>query len=107
MIDKLGARHFFNRLKKLSDRKKFRKNYDRIILLVAYLNPALNIPQLVKIWVEGTAAGVSVTSWFGFAIVSALWFGYGLQHKQKPITVMNGLLFVIQMGIAISALLVS
>src|SRR3989339_1535954 len=60
---------------------------DRAIYVVGVIGPLMSIPQIVKIWGEQNAAGVSLVSWLAFLIHSLFWLGYGILHREKPIIV--------------------
>jgi len=63
-----------------------RKRYlDKIIYVVGVLGPIMTIPQVLKIWVDKDASGVSGISWFSFLIFAVIWIVYGVVHKEKPI----------------------
>ncbi len=47
--------------------------------------PVLTLPQLLKIWIGGSTAGVSLTTWSAFVIGSALWLAYGGAYPPTPI----------------------
>ena len=84
---------------------KLKRTMDKIIYVVVILGPLMNIPQLFKIWYYKDASGVSVVSWFGFSIFSAVWLFYGILHKEKPIIFMNIGLIIVQILIAVGALI--
>ena len=84
---------------------KINKIYDKIIYIAVFLGPILNMPQLFKIWITRDATGVSFVSWMGFSIISVVWLGYGILHKDKPILIMNFALMIIQALIAIGTLI--
>ena len=76
---------------------------DRVIYFAVFFAPLSNIPQLLKVWGEGTAEGVSALSWFCFAGISALWLAYGLVHRDRPIIYMNVALICVQTAVAVGA----
>ena len=39
----------------------------------------MSIPQILAIWVQHQAAGVSVVSWSAYLLSALLWFWYGLR----------------------------
>ncbi len=84
---------------------KLKTSYDKIIYIAVIAGPLVNLPQLFKIWLYKSAAGVSVISWFSFSIISLLWFIYGILHKDKPILIMNLGLIIVQVFIAVGALI--
>ena len=45
----------------------------------------MSIPQILAIWVQHQAAGVSVVSWGAYLLSALLWFWYGLQQRDKNI----------------------
>ena len=63
----------------------WKRQLDRLIYVVAFVGPVMTIPQVLKIWVERTAAGVSLLAWSTYAVTSVVWLLYGLAHKEKPI----------------------
>lgn len=91
-------------LKHLQQRES-RNFVDKLIYVFAIGGPLMNIPQLLKIWTEKNAAGVSVLSWIGFALTSLIWLIYGIIHKEKPIVVANCLYLIFQIGVIIGTLM--
>jgi uncharacterized protein with PQ loop repeat len=45
----------------------------------------MSIPQILAIWVQHEAAGVSVVSWSAYLLSALLWFWYGLQQRDRNI----------------------
>ena len=45
----------------------------------------MTIPQVLTIWVNHQAAGVSVLSWSAYLLSAILWFWYGLQKRDRNI----------------------
>ncbi len=84
---------------------KFKRFYDKFIYAIVILAPIVNIPQLLKIWIEKDASGVSAISWLFFSVMSVTWFVYGILHKDRHIWMMYSALIVIQAFIAIGAIL--
>ena len=60
---------------------------DHIVLVVGILGPAMTIPQVLKIWLEQSAAGVSLISWSAYLLLDMTWITYGVVHKVKPIII--------------------
>lgn len=84
---------------------KFKRFYDKFIYAIVILAPITCIPQLLKIWVEKDASGVSSISWLSFSGISITWLIYGVLHKDKHILIMNAALMVVQALIAIGVIL--
>ncbi len=58
---------------------------DKAVYVVGAIGPLMTLPQLMKIWVEKNATGVSVASWTGFLLYAIFWLIYGIMHREKPI----------------------
>jgi uncharacterized protein with PQ loop repeat len=104
--------HHFHRRKRIYQKhepyphpNKWKRLMDRLIYVVGILSPIMTIPQILQVWVEKNAAGVSLVSWFSFLIFSFFWLAYGLMHKEKPIIVMYSCLIVMN-AIVVAGVLV-
>ena len=64
---------------------KFKRFFDKIIYLVGIVGPVMTIPQLMKIWIDKNAQGVSAISWMAYLLTAICWMAYGIIHKEKPI----------------------
>ncbi len=64
---------------------------DKLILLVAILNPLFILPQAWAVWSTRQADGVSLASWSAFFVFALFWLTYGLAHKEKPL-ILTGIL---------------
>ena len=86
-----GQHHFFHRRKRGKDRdpylhpQRLKRAVDRIIYPVILFGILMTIPQILEIWVERNASGVSVISWSGYILTGSFWLLYGLLHREKPI----------------------
>lgn len=69
---------------------------DRLTYAAAIIEPVITIPQAVIIFREQTAAGVSLGSWIGFQILTAIWVWYGIVHRDWLIITYQGLFFIVQ-----------
>ena len=45
----------------------------------------MTIPQVLTIWINHQAAGVSILSWGAYLVSAVLWFWFGLKQKDKNI----------------------
>ena len=68
---------------------KFKRGVDKLIYVAAIGGPAMAIPQILKIWVEKNASGVSMLTWSMLLIFSLFWITYGIIHKDWPILFTN------------------
>lgn len=104
--------HHYNLRKRIYQKKEkypsqdnFKRFYDNFIYVIAVLVPIANIPQLIKIWVEKDASGVSAVSWLFFSIFSVTWLIYGILHKDKHIWIMYSALIIIQTFIMVGSII--
>jgi uncharacterized protein with PQ loop repeat len=66
---------------------KWKRWLDKLVFVAGVFGPIMTIPQILKIWATGNAAGVSAASWIGYLITAIVWFIYGIAHREKPIIV--------------------
>ena len=78
---------------------------DKLIYVVAVLGPIMTIPQLIKIWVDKNAAGVSVLSWSSYLVIAIFWLIYGIVHKEKPLIITYTLWIILEAFIVIGVTL--
>ena len=78
---------------------------DRIVYLAGILTPIMTLPQVYGIWVNQSAAGISVTAWSYYAVASAVWLWYGILHKEKALIVLNGSMLILNGIIALGAVI--
>ena len=72
-------------------KKTWLKDFEGCMLLMGIIGPLAAAPQLIKLYHTHShhAHGLSLLSWMAYAILSALWFMYGLVEKNPPIWVGN------------------
>lgn len=105
MPHNIGLHHFHRR-------KRIYKNYepyphpnkwkslmDKLIYAVIIITAVMTVPQVVQIWSEQNATGVSVYTWSTYFVMSIFWIVYGLLHKEKPIILSSTLLGLLQVFI--------
>jgi len=84
---------------------KFEKIIDLIVFFMAIAMPLTAIPQIIKIWHEKTAQGVSLLMWSLWLISVIPMLIYSFIHKEKPLVLMY-LLWTVVYVIIISGLLI-
>jgi len=57
----------------------------RILGSMSVFTMLMTVPQVLSIWVNHQAAGVSVVSWSAYLLSALLWLWYGLQKRDKNI----------------------
>lgn len=80
---------------------RFKSFMDKAVYVVALLGPIMTLPQVFKIWMSGTAAGVSVLSWITYLFSAVFWLVYGILHNEKPIIVTNSLYILLDIMIIV------
>lgn len=86
---------------------KWKNLMDRLIYFVAAFGIIMTIPQVARVWFEQNAAGVSAVSWFAYTLTSMFWLTYGIMHKEKPIIFTYFLWVIMNLLVAVGALLYS
>jgi uncharacterized protein with PQ loop repeat len=77
----------YQKLEKYPSIDKKKNLVDKLIYIVIFIAPIMTIPQIIKIWVEKNASGLSIISWTTYALGSMLWLSYGFLHKEKPLII--------------------
>jgi len=107
MVTRSGFHHLHARKRKAPYPHPVRwKNFiDKLIYIAALAGPIMTIPQVWKIFIEKTAAGVSLISWAAFLVVAVCWLIYGFAHQDKPIIVSNILWIIFETMIVIGVII--
>lgn len=80
---------------------------DNTTFVVAILEPLITIPQAVVIFRTHTAAGVSLSTWVGYEILTVVWLWYAIVHRNKMVFIYQGLFMVIQTFVIIGGFMYS
>jgi len=78
---------------------------DRIIYIVAFVEPLFSVPQAYEIYSARSAVNVSVLSWLGFEAMTVIWLWYAAVHRDKLLLLYQGLFFIIDGSVVVGALL--
>ena len=106
-----GIHHIHKRKrvhKKLEDyphKNKWINSLDKFLIVVAVIGPLIALPQIFRIFVFNSAAGVSGLSWGLYALFNIPWFVYGVVHKDKPIMIAYSLSFIANLTVLTGALI--
>jgi len=86
-----GLHHLFRR-KRIHQKhepyphpNKWKRLLDKIIYVVGIMGPIMTIPQVLHIWLEQNATGVSIITWISWLIIGLFWIVYAVAHKEKPL----------------------
>ena len=67
----------------------------KLIYVAAVAGPLTIIPQIAEIWfVDKNAAGVSMTTWLSFSLLSLIWLIYAIGERDRPLIISNALWLV-------------
>src|SRR5687767_4489922 len=58
---------------------------ERILRVLSVVTMLMTVPQVLNIWIDGNAGGVSIMSWSAYLVSACLWLAYGLQKHDKTI----------------------
>ena len=81
------------------------KLVDRATYVVAILEPLVTLPQVITIFADKTATGVSLVTWVGYELLTLVWIWYAVVHKDRLIFLYQGLFLMIQAGVIIGGLM--
>lgn len=84
--------------------KREDKTVHRLVYVAGIAAPIITIPQLLKIWVDGETAGVSLFTWAAYIVIAAAFAAYGFAHKDKPLIIAYVPLFIIDVLVVIGLL---
>lgn len=77
--------HSINRDKKSGNMPFIKSTLDKIAYPIALLVPLSSIDQVLSIWNEKSATGVSVVLWVILFFTSIFWIFYGIIHRERVI----------------------
>ncbi len=72
---------------------------DHIVIVIAILGPIITVPQLLLIFENQDASGLSFLTWSSYLVFSAVWLIYGIIHHEKPIIITNSLYVTVDIAI--------
>jgi len=108
-MDKSKGLHHYHKRKKAGikhkESEKLKKIMDKMIYVIVFVGPLFTLPQIYKIFIEQSAAGVSVWTWGTYSLGSLFWLMYGVIHKEKPIIMTNILWGFMNLSVMIGALM--
>ncbi len=81
------------------------KFINRIIFIVAAVQPLGGIPQVYTIFKHQDATGLSITSWIIYVLFDLAWLWYGISNRQKAVIISATLFSIIESIVIVGALL--
>jgi len=88
--------------------KKAKKNQffiDKLILVVAVVEPLCTLPQAIGIFRSQNASGISISTWVGFNLLTIIWIWYSIVHKEKVVLIYQSLFFIFDSLLIIGAII--
>ena len=58
---------------------------ERVLRVMSVVTMLMTVPQVLNIWIDGNAGGVSMVSWSAYLMSACLWLVYGLKKHDKTI----------------------
>jgi len=58
---------------------------ERVLRVMSVVTMLMTVPQVLNIWIDGNAGGVSMVSWSAYLVSACLWLVYGLKKHDKTI----------------------
>ena len=84
---------------------KWEKFVYRAVYFVGVFGLIMTTPQILKIWVEKNAAGVSVISWSAYLFVAIFWIIYGIVDRDRPIIFIYSMWVVLDIFIVVGIIM--
>ena len=78
---------------------KFKQVLDKLVYFGGAFAVLMTIPQVTSIWVQQNASGVSLITWCAFLCNAIIWTLYGFMHNERPIMLMYGAYFFLDISI--------
>jgi uncharacterized protein with PQ loop repeat len=78
---------------------------EKMVYVAAIVEPIITIPQAYVIFKDQTAAGVALSSWIGYQLLTLVWIWYAIVHKERLILVYQGLFLIIQAFVIVGAIM--
>lgn len=73
--------------------------------IVGIVGPLVSIPQLIEVYGRHNVQGISVSTWIGYTVLTALWLFYGIVHRERPIITTQCLWLMVNVAVVIGAIL--
>ena len=110
----VAATHHLHKRKRIYKKKEpyphpepWKRFLDKLVYVVGIVGPLSAIPQILKIWIEKVATGVSSITWAFYLMGSIIMLFYAITHKEKPLIIMYSSWIIINTIIFIGILIYS
>jgi uncharacterized protein with PQ loop repeat len=72
------------------------KKLDRWTMIIGLCVPIVTLPQLYSVLTASNLQGVSLATWSLYAVQAAVFYAFGVKHKEKPLVFTYVPLFIVQ-----------
>jgi len=90
---------------KLKPKQKRQSFVDKLIIIVAVVEPLCTLPQAIGIFKNRNASGISILTWVGFNLLTIIWIWYAIVHKEKIVLIYQSLFFIFDSLLIIGAII--
>lgn len=90
---------------KVNKHKRQRSAADKIVYVAAIIEPFFVLPQIIQIFRLENAESISLLTWVGLNILTAVWIWWAILSKEKVIIVYQGLYFFFNSVVIVGALM--
>lgn len=79
---------------KIHKQNKQRSAADKIVYVAAIIEPFFVLPQIIQIFRLQNAESISLLTWVGLNVLTAVWIWWAILKKEKVIILYQGLYFI-------------
>ncbi|MEX0920030.1 MAG: PQ-loop domain-containing transporter [Candidatus Pacearchaeota archaeon] len=69
--------------------KRMAEFIKEFVILFSVAGPIMTLPQVIKIYTEQSAVGLSPITWASYLFIAFFWLAYGVFIKNRPIVLAN------------------
>lgn len=73
----------------------------KLVYFFGLVTPLFMVPQAVAIFLNQSAANISLIMWTFFLLADIVWIIYGVRHKIKPLVYSHILYFVVELAVVV------
>lgn len=77
----------------------------RLLPVLSLFTMVMTVPQVLTIWLQREAGGISVLSWVSYLVAAVVWLFYGIRRRDPRIYIACIGWIVLDAGVVIGALL--
>ncbi len=105
MVHESHVLHHHHKNRRKKSKSKLVYYVDKLVYVGGIMGWIMTMPQVLKIWLNKDASGVSFLSWLSYSILGALWIFYGILHKDRRIIIVYSGFVILNTLVVIGTLL--